>query len=251
MTRSSVDLPEPGRARAARSASRRRPRATTSSSAWKSPKDLVTLLTVIIRDVPSVSPARSWPSRVSSAITASSAEAAYAPARSKLRVALLDEDRQRLRLPRDLAADDADGAELADRARGRQHDAVGEAPADRRQRDAPEGLPRATRRASPRPAPARRRSRAAPAPPRGRRTAARRRPWPARCRGRENRMRMPWSASQGPNQPVAAVEQRAATRPITTGETANGRSIERVEQAPAGEAAAHEHQRGGDAEDRR
>ena len=55
--------------------------------------------------------------------------------------ALLDEQRQRLGLAGDLAADDADRAELADRARRRQHDAVDDAPADRRQRDAPERLP--------------------------------------------------------------------------------------------------------------
>ena len=56
--------------------------------------------------------------------------------------ALLDEQRQRLGLARDLARDDADRAELADRPRGREHDAVGEAPADGGQRDAPERLPR-------------------------------------------------------------------------------------------------------------
>ena len=57
--------------------------------------------------------------------------------------------------PTILPRDDADGAELAERARGRQHHAVGDAPADRRQRDPPERLPPATRRASRRPAPAR------------------------------------------------------------------------------------------------
>ena len=37
---------------------------------------------------------------------------------------------------------------------------------------------------------------------------------------------------------------------MTTGETANGRSIERVEQRLAAEAPAHEHERREDAEDR-
>src|SRR3954462_10160808 len=56
--------------------------------------------------------------------------------------ALLDEQRERLGLPGDLARDDADRAELADRPSGRQDDAVGQAPADPRQRPAPERLPR-------------------------------------------------------------------------------------------------------------
>ena len=43
-------------------------------------------------------------------------------------------------LPTMLPGDDADRAELAERARRRQDDAVGDAPADRRQRDAPEDL---------------------------------------------------------------------------------------------------------------
>ena len=54
---------------------------------------------------------------------------------------LLHVERQRLGLPGDLPRDHADGPELAQRARRRQHDAVGDAPADRRQGDAPEGLP--------------------------------------------------------------------------------------------------------------
>ena len=54
--------------------------------------------------------------------------------------ALLDVQRRGLGLAGDAAGDDADGAELAERARRRQHDAVGHAPADRRQRDAPERL---------------------------------------------------------------------------------------------------------------
>ena len=56
--------------------------------------------------------------------------------------ALLDVQRHRLGLADDAPGDDADGAELAERARGRQDDAVGDRPADRGQRDAPEGLPR-------------------------------------------------------------------------------------------------------------
>ena len=48
--------------------------------------------------------------------------------------------------PDELAGDDADRAELAERAGGREHHAVGDAPADRRQRDAPEGLQRAAPR---------------------------------------------------------------------------------------------------------
>ena len=43
-------------------------------------------------------------------------------------VAVLDVQRQRLGLARDAAGDDADGAELAERARGREHDAVDDAP---------------------------------------------------------------------------------------------------------------------------
>ena len=49
--------------------------------------------------------------------------------------ALLDEQRQRLGLARELAGDDAHRAELAERARRREHHAVGDAPADRGQRD--------------------------------------------------------------------------------------------------------------------
>ena len=56
-------------------------------------------------------------------------------------VLVLDEERQRLGLARDPARDDGDRAELAERARARQHDAVGHAPADRRQGHPPEGLP--------------------------------------------------------------------------------------------------------------
>src|SRR6186997_2065169 len=48
----------------------------------------------------------------------------------------LDEQRQRLRLALDVAGDGADRAELADRAGGGQHDAVGDGRADRRKGDA-------------------------------------------------------------------------------------------------------------------
>ena len=57
-------------------------------------------------------------------------------------VALLDAQRRRLGLTLDAARDDGDGAVLAEAARGRQDDAVDHGPADRRQRDPPERLPR-------------------------------------------------------------------------------------------------------------
>ena len=87
--------------------------------------------------------------------------------------------------PGDLAGDDRDGAELAERAGGREDDAVGEAPADRRQRDPPEHLQAAGAERARRPAPGRCPPRAARAPPRAPRTAARRRSWPAPCPGVE------------------------------------------------------------------
>ena len=62
--------------------------------------------------------------------------------RSKRWNAVLDVQRQRLGLPEMLPGDDRDRAELAQAARGREDDAVDDAPADRRQRDAPERLQR-------------------------------------------------------------------------------------------------------------
>ena len=63
-------------------------------------------------------------------------------------VLVLDEEGERLGLARDLARDDRDRAELAERAGGGEDDAVGDAPADRRQGDLPEGLPAVGARAS-------------------------------------------------------------------------------------------------------
>ena len=97
-------------------------------------------------------------------------------------VAGVDEQGQGLRHAREAGGHHDHGAELAERAGDGEHDAVGQAPADRRQGDPPEGLPARRRRAWPRPAPARRRSRAAPARPRARRTAASRRSSRAPCR---------------------------------------------------------------------
>src|SRR5829696_456640 len=56
--------------------------------------------------------------------------------------ALLDEQRKGLGLPHHLARHDGDRAELTQRAGQGEDDPVGEAPADRRQGDPPEGLER-------------------------------------------------------------------------------------------------------------
>ena len=54
---------------------------------------------------------------------------------------LEDEEGKGFGLAGDLAGDNRDRPELAEHARGAEDDAVGDAPADRRQGDAPEGLP--------------------------------------------------------------------------------------------------------------
>ena len=82
-------------------------------------------------------------SNVTSAISASSPEATYAPWRSKFPYRSGTSSVNVCVCPTSLPETTADGAELADRAGGRQHDAIGDAPADRRQRDPPEGLPSA------------------------------------------------------------------------------------------------------------
>ena len=55
---------------------------------------------------------------------------------------IVDEKRERLRDACEVPGDHAHRAELAERARGGEHHAVGDAPTDRRQCDAPECLPR-------------------------------------------------------------------------------------------------------------
>src|SRR5688500_9357320 len=57
-------------------------------------------------------------------------------------VLLLDDEGRRLGLLGDVAGDDLDRAELTRRPGQAEHDAVHEGPADRRQRDAQERLPR-------------------------------------------------------------------------------------------------------------
>ena len=133
MIRSSVDLPEPlGPSSAVSEPSGIS--SETSSSATKSPKRFVTSVTGIMRrllpwlDAGHGEQGRQRDQRQQRGGRVGAREV-------EVLEALLDEQRERLRLAGDLAGDDADRAELADRARGRQHDAVRDAPADRRQRD--------------------------------------------------------------------------------------------------------------------
>ena len=165
-------------------------------------------------------------SSVAMAMSAEQGRGGVGPGEVEVLEALLDEQRERLGLAGDAARDDAHRAELADRARRGQHDAVGDAPADGRQRDAPEGLPRARRPASPPPAPARRRPRAAPARPRARRTAARRRSWPAPSPGSE---KMTWKGSE--TQPPRAVDEQQRQADDDRRER-EGQADERVDEAP-------------------
>src|SRR5215471_20225565 len=61
-------------------------------------------------------------------------------ARFELFGSLVDEKRDRLGLPDDVAGYDLDRPELADRPSQAEHDTIRERPLDRRQRDAPERL---------------------------------------------------------------------------------------------------------------
>ena len=141
MIRSSVDLPEPlGPSSAVSEPSGIS--SETSSSATKSPNDL--------RDVANGDHASSLrgliaviASSVASAMNGEQRGRGVRAGEVEVLEALLDEQRERLGLARDLARDDGHRAELADAAGDREHDAVGDAPADRRQRDAPERLPAA------------------------------------------------------------------------------------------------------------
>ena len=81
-------------------------------------------------------------SKVAIAIIASSTDAAYAAGDVVVVVAVLHEQRHRLRLAFDVPGHDANRAVLADRARRREDDAVRDGPADRRQRDTAEGRER-------------------------------------------------------------------------------------------------------------
>ena len=67
-------------------------------------------------------------------------ETAYASPWAKFLVLLLDHQRCGLGLAGEVAGDDLDRAELAERAGQRQHDAVHDRPLDAGQRDPAEGL---------------------------------------------------------------------------------------------------------------
>ena len=139
MTRSSVDLPEPDGPSSAVS----EPSgisSETSSSAWKSPKrSNAVARSCVASFLPWLEERHREQRRQRD--EREQRRCRVGAGQVEVLEALLDEQRQRLGLAGDLAADDADRAELADRARSGQHDAVGDAPADRRQRDAPERLP--------------------------------------------------------------------------------------------------------------
>src|SRR5947208_14766628 len=141
MTRRSVDLPLPLGPRSAVSDPAGTSR-LTSSRATKSPKRLLTLRTVI---------AISWLAVLSGVEQVHQEQGREGDHRQLERrrvgrdvvevlVLLRDPQRQRLGLADHVARDDGDRAVLADRAGGREDDAVDDAPADRREGDAAEGL---------------------------------------------------------------------------------------------------------------
>ena len=111
----------------------------TLSSATKLPNRFVTWRTAIaIGDSPFRSGyglRRFIASRVMIASTASTTEAVYAPTRSNASKRSSTCSVSVSVLPAILPGDDGDRAELAERARRREDDAVRDAPADRRQRD--------------------------------------------------------------------------------------------------------------------
>ncbi len=77
---------------------------------------------------------------MSTASVASTRDVVYAATSLKRRNSSSTWSVRRLRLAGDAAGDDCDGSVLAEGARRRQDDAVGDAPADRRERHAPERL---------------------------------------------------------------------------------------------------------------
>src|SRR6185437_8186931 len=144
MTRRSVDLPLPLGPSSAVSDPAGTSR-LTSSRATKSPKRLFTLRTVIA---------------ISELVVLSGVEQVHQEqgherdhgqlerrrvGRDVVEVLVLlrDAERERLGLADHVAGDDGDRAVLADRPRRREDDAVDDAPADRRQGDAPERVVRA------------------------------------------------------------------------------------------------------------
>ena len=203
ITRSSVDLPLPLGPSSAVSD----PVGTstdTSSSATKSPK--------LLRDVANRDRHQtrllSWlddrasATRTTMAIAASVERDAVDAGGVEVLVVVLHAQRRGLRLALDVPGDDGDRAVLAEAARRREHDAVDDRPADRRQRDPPERLPargaEGVRRLLLLVADlAQRRDR-----PRGRRTGPRRRPSRARSTAARTAPGSRGSRSQAPNQPV-------------------------------------------------
>ena len=146
MIRSSVDLPEPlGPSSAVSDPSGTS--SETSSRATKSPKRLVTFETVIMRLPPPFEQGHQDQGQQREAHQHGRRRVG-AEGVVVVDVAGVHEQRERLGLAGHAAGDDGQRAELAQRAGHRQHDAVADADADRRERDAPERLPARWRRAS-------------------------------------------------------------------------------------------------------
>src|SRR5207248_3928966 len=140
ITRSKVDLPLPLGPSSATSP----PLSTvseTESSATKSPKRFETSRTSIAID-PLLGLEDAHRDQGQYGQSGQEHGARVGPGQVEGLVGVLDVSRQRLGLAGDPARDDADGAELPERAGGGEDDAVCDRPEDRRQRDPPEHLER-------------------------------------------------------------------------------------------------------------
>src|SRR4051794_32583066 len=140
ITRSSVDLPLP----LGPSMPVSEPLGTsteTSSSARKAPYRLVTLRASIATDLVLRSHQRHQ-AVCCNCVRPEEHRDRVGPARVEVLVRRLDGESERLRAAGNPAGDDADRAELAERARRREHDAVSHGPADRGERDPAEGRER-------------------------------------------------------------------------------------------------------------
>ena len=168
----------------------------------------------------------------------------------EVQVLLLDHERGGAGVAQDVARHDLHGAELAERARQAEDDAVDDAPLDGRERDAPERLERAGTEAVGGLLLLDADLLRARAPPRGSRGGAPRTSVARTMPGRAKITWKPSSSSGGPNQPSRPPYTSTSDQPDDDGGHGERDVDERAEEPAAGELVAHEEDRHADAEDR-